>query len=88
MLGGQIEHNVPLDNISVIEMYSNEVSTTRSGFTRSYNSQLVQPTQTTTAAANTSSSTNNTTSTIINNMNSSAKYSHGRINSNSALHRP
>ena len=76
MLGGRIENNVPLDNISVIEMYSNEVSTTRSGFTRTTNSQLLQPTLNTTI--NTGLTTNSTTSNINNSLNSSTSTSNNQ----------
>ena len=76
MLGGRIEYNVPMDNISVIEMYSNEVSTTRSGFTRSTNSQPDQPSQTTTT--NTSENTNNATLNFNSTLNSSTSRSNNQ----------
>jgi len=61
MLSGLIEYNVPLQNISVIEIYSNEVSTTRSGFTRTSNSQPEYPNQ---SASTNINDTNNDSSRV------------------------
>ena len=74
MLGGQLEHNVPLEIVSVIEMYGNEVSTNRSGITRAGNFEQqvpIQPPENDSNRLNSSSVSNQSNDNQTSNLNNS-----------------